>query len=208
MSWRNVREDEDEDDRLRMFKSLLPLIDQGEIDVPQSGNGLVIRSQPTKSGGTVIPSLRYLLSSNKKKIRSSFRAKQSIQSNTFVGGSVVSKPEFINHPISNFETMNWVKYLKIKNFKGAISRDEIPTKVKNIPGQCFIMNLDDTEGPGTHWVAVKITADYVNYFDIFGLQPPQELVNLCYPFNKLCKYESNQLQIRAAFYVDIIACIS
>ena len=63
----NVKEDEDEDDRLRMFKSLLPLIDQGELDVSQSGNFLVIRSQPNKSGGTVIPILRYLLSSNKKK---------------------------------------------------------------------------------------------------------------------------------------------
>ena len=49
-----------------MFKSLLPLIDKGEIDVSQSGNGLVIRSQPTKCGGTVIPALRYFLSSNKK----------------------------------------------------------------------------------------------------------------------------------------------
>ena len=73
----NLREDED--DRLRMFKSLLPLIDQGEIDVSQSGNRLVIRSQPTKSGGTVIPTLKYLLSSNKKRIRSSFRVKQPIQ---------------------------------------------------------------------------------------------------------------------------------
>ena len=50
-----------------MFKSLLLLIDQGEIDVNQSGNGLIIRSQPTKSGGAVILALKYLLSSNKKK---------------------------------------------------------------------------------------------------------------------------------------------
>ena len=57
-----------EDDRLRMFESLLPLIDQGEIDVTQSGNGLIIRSQPTR-GGTVIPALKYLLSGNKKKDR-------------------------------------------------------------------------------------------------------------------------------------------
>ena len=56
------------DDRLRMFESLLPLIDQGEIDVTQSGNGLVIRPQPTR-GGTVIPALKYLLSGNKKKDR-------------------------------------------------------------------------------------------------------------------------------------------
>ena len=58
---------EDEDDRLRRLKSLLSLIDQSKIDVSQLGNGLVIRSQPTKTGGTVIPALRYLLSSNKKK---------------------------------------------------------------------------------------------------------------------------------------------
>ena len=46
--------------------------------------------------------------------------------------------------------MNCVTYLKIKSFKGVISRDEIPTNVKNIPGQCFMKNLDDTEGPGIH----------------------------------------------------------
>ena len=56
----------DDDDRLRMFESLLPLIDQGEIDVTQSGNGVVTRPQPTR-GGTVIPGLKYLLSGNKKK---------------------------------------------------------------------------------------------------------------------------------------------
>ena len=58
---------EDEDDRLRIFESLLPLIDRGEIYVTQSGNGLVIKSKPTR-GGTVIPALKYLLSSNKKKV--------------------------------------------------------------------------------------------------------------------------------------------
>ena len=59
--------------------------------------------------------------------------------------------------------MNWVEYLKIKNFKGVISRDEIPTKVKNIPGECFIINLDDTEGPGTHWVTAKENVGATNF---------------------------------------------
>ena len=58
-------ENHDDNDRLRMFESLLPLIDRGEIDVSQSGNGLVINSRPT-SGGAVIPALKYLLSGNKK----------------------------------------------------------------------------------------------------------------------------------------------
>ena len=52
---------------LGMFKSLLPLIDKGEIDISQSGNGFVIRSHPTRSGGAVIPTLKYVLSSNKKR---------------------------------------------------------------------------------------------------------------------------------------------
>ena len=65
---------------------------------------------------------------------------------------------------------------------------------KKYTGSCFIINLDDTEGLGTHWVAVKVIADYVNYFDRFGLQPSQELVSLCYTFNMLYKYESNQFQ--------------
>ena len=60
--------DDEDDDRLRMFESLFPLIDRGEIDVSQSGNGLVISSQPTR-GGKVIPALKYLLSGNKKKDR-------------------------------------------------------------------------------------------------------------------------------------------
>ena len=55
------------DDKLRMFESLLPLIDRGEIDASQSGNSLLIISQPTKSGGTVIPALKYLSSGKKKK---------------------------------------------------------------------------------------------------------------------------------------------
>ena len=59
---------DDEDDRLTMLESLLPLIDRGEIDVSQLGNGLVINSRPT-SGGAVIPALKYLLSGNKKKDR-------------------------------------------------------------------------------------------------------------------------------------------
>ena len=90
--------------------------------------------------------------------------------------------------------MNWVRYLKIKNFEGVISRDEIPTKVKNLPGQCFIINLDNTEGPGTHSVAIKISKDHINYFDSFGMQPPQELVNFCYTFNKL--YNMNQTSFK------------
>ena len=39
---------------------------------------------------------------------------------------------------------------------------------------CYILNLDDSSGPGTHWVAV-----YNNeYFDSYGLNPPKKLSHL------------------------------
>ena len=40
-----------------------------------------------------------------------------------------------------------------------------------------IVNLDDKDGPGTHWVAYRKRGDNVMYFDSFGdLQPPQDLM--------------------------------
>jgi len=40
-----------------------------------------------------------------------------------------------------------------------------------------IMNLDDTSGDGTHWVAWFKHGDKKWYFDSFGLPPPTELNN-------------------------------
>jgi len=39
------------------------------------------------------------------------------------------------------------------------------------------MNLDDTSGDGTHWVAWCKHGDKKWYFDSFGLPPPTELIN-------------------------------
>ena len=40
-----------------------------------------------------------------------------------------------------------------------------------------IVNLDDADGPGTHWVAYAKRGDRVIYFDSFGnLRPSKELV--------------------------------
>lgn len=41
-----------------------------------------------------------------------------------------------------------------------------------------IINLDDMEGPGTHWVAYRKNGSKVVYFDSFGdLQPPRDLMD-------------------------------
>ena len=50
--------------------------------------------------------------------------------------------KFINYPISNYDIIEWVKYLKSKNFKGVFSRDNVKGTIKK--PECGIINLDDT----------------------------------------------------------------
>lgn len=55
-------------------------------------------------------------------------------------------------------------------------RNNLPNKIrKNEKG---IINLDNKEGPGTHWTAYKKQMDHVIYFDSYGnLRPPLEAIN-------------------------------
>ena len=52
--------------------------------------------------------------------------------------------------------MNWVKELKIKTFDGVFSKDSHRWASDN--NNCGILNLDNNNGPGTHW------ACYVDLF--------------------------------------------
>jgi hypothetical protein len=68
------------------------------------------------------------------------------------------------------------------NFLGVISSDQILSLVPNFLENCnqripsaFIMNLDKSTGPGTHWVSVFIDPDgskSIEYNDSFGDEPP------------------------------------
>ena len=60
--------------------------------------------------------------------------------------------------MSNFDIMNWVKELKIKNFDGVFNKDSCQWAPN-----CGIINLDSNNGPGTHWVC------YVDFFILFPL---------------------------------------
>ena len=59
--------------------------------------------------------------------------------------------ELTNKPLTNFEIMDAVKKLRIPRFRGVFVRDNLPYKPKK--NECGILNLDDTSGKGTHWVA-------------------------------------------------------
>ncbi len=56
-------------------------------------------------------------------------------------------------------------------------RNKLP---KNGPrvNESAVVNLDDAQGPGTHWVGYKKRGHVIQYFDSFGdLQPPTELTS-------------------------------
>ncbi|KAJ8939269.1 hypothetical protein NQ318_015227 [Aromia moschata] len=77
----------------------------------------------------------------------------------------------------DIDLMKYAKLLKIKHFRGVFMRDSLRSIHPPRRLECAIINLDSTEGPGTHWVAYKKHGDNVLYFDSFGaLKPPIELI--------------------------------
>ena len=80
-----------------------------------------------------------------------------------------------NKPLSNIELLEAARKLKIPNCRGVSLRDILPKKPKK--KECGILNLDDTTGSGTHWVAWYKNGTEKKYFDSYGLQPPNELVD-------------------------------
>ena len=81
-----------------------------------------------------------------------------------------AKPKFTNKPLSNFDLLQWVDFLKIPNFKGIFARDEVRPREHS---PCII-NLDELENAGTHWVCCAPGQKFTWYFDSFGMGFPQE----------------------------------
>lgn len=78
--------------------------------------------------------------------------------------------------LTNIDLLKYAKSLKIKHFRGVYMRNDLP-KAGPKKNESAIINLDQKDGFGTHWVAYRKNDDIVNYFDSFGnLQPPYELM--------------------------------
>ena len=93
-------------------------------------------------------------------------------------------------PLTNYELLKYVKLLNIKNFRGVFMRDALPKK-RSKQTEAAIVNLDSNDSQGTHWVCFYGN----NYFDSFGLPPPDEVVKyMPHPIY----YNSNEIQDRAS----------
>ena len=79
-----------------------------------------------------------------------------------------------NKALTNFELSDAAKKLNINNFRGVFLRDTLPKKPRQ--NECGILNLDDSNGEGKHWVNFLKNGNDKIYFDSYGLPPPTELL--------------------------------
>lgn len=90
---------------------------------------------------------------------------------------------------TNVQLEQFAKCMRIPFFRGVFMRDTLPALPR--VNESGIVNLDNVEGPGTHWVAYAKRSDRAIYFDSFGnLRPPRELVR--YLENNVINIEYNR----------------
>ena len=65
----------------------------------------------------------------------------------------------------------WIDKLGIKHFRSIYSIDALPDKIYKKEGG--IINLDDIEGPGTHWICCRNLERYEDV--VFDLEQPLDI---------------------------------
>ena len=76
------------------------------------------------------------------------------------------------HPLTNIEIS---EYYKIEpRFNGVYSRNNLANKIKK---GAYVINLDEYENTGTHWVSLFVKANEVIYYDSFGIEHIPEEIN-------------------------------
>ena len=63
------------------------------------------------------------------------------------------------YPLTNFEIQKY--YQNEPRFNGVYSRDNLP----KIKVGAYVINLDEYSDIGTHWVALYVENNTVNFFD-------------------------------------------
>ena len=76
------------------------------------------------------------------------------------------------HPLTNFGIQKY--YENEPRFNGVFSGDNLHKKVKD--GAAYVINLDEYEDIGTHWIALFCNRNEIVYFDSFGVEHvPEEI---------------------------------
>ena len=75
------------------------------------------------------------------------------------------------HSLTNFEIKEY--YENKSRFNGVCSRDNLPKTIKN---GAYVINLNEYEDVGTHWVVLYAKNNEIAYFNSFGVEHvPKEI---------------------------------
>ena len=75
------------------------------------------------------------------------------------------------YSLTNFEIKNY--YENEPRFNGVYCRDNLPKTIKN---GAYVINLDEYEAIGTHWIVLYVNNNEITYFDSFGVEHvPKEI---------------------------------
>ena len=75
------------------------------------------------------------------------------------------------HPLTNFEIQKY--YQNEPRFNGVYSRNNLPKQIKD---GAYVINLDEYEDIGTHWIALFCKKNEIVFFDSFGVEHiPEEI---------------------------------
>ena len=107
-------------------------------------------------------------------------------------------------PLSNFdiEDIEQVGSKASSNFLGVYSKDVLPNRIGE--DESVVINTQDyLDGGGTHWVCVvnQLDSSDAEYFDSFGVQPSDVVVDYMKTSRKGLVYSDNHIQD-----VDSIMC--
>jgi len=78
----------------------------------------------------------------------------------------------------------------IKSYKGCIFKDAINRKTRN---GSYVVNMDNSDGAGTHWCGLVLTTNIGYWYDSFGVHPPEE-TKVLKRTNRKVYFNSDQLQ--------------
>ena len=99
------------------------------------------------------------------------------------------------HRLTNIEISEY--YKNEPRFNGVYSRNNLPNKIKK---GAYVINLDEYENTGTHWVSLFVKLKYTVYFDSFGVEHIPKEINKFIDSNEI---KSNIFRIQA---YDSIMC--
>ena len=109
------------------------------------------------------------------------------------------------HPLTNIEISEY--YSNEPKFNAVYSRDNLPRITKK---GAYVINLDEYEDAGAHWIALFIKTNEVIYFDSFGIEHIPKEINKFIRSKKLGSAVGNNKKIKANIFriqaYDSIMC--